>query len=361
LLKCDILPKVSSKVTAKQTTVPSPTPWKNKDSTNRDIEQLKKKRNACIYLASNRADTHTKIEFVGRLLDIGFDVNGELESGYRPIHTAVATGRYKCIDFLLKKGAVFDMKKECGEHALQVAKEYGHTQSARHLFLYEWGERAQRVKPRPHPKLRDRMQHQQFDSGTPTWINGMYGTRYMVSTLPTLEFAGTRINSKPVVSKRNLSRKESRCSPSKIAGGGREKDLGFEWNMENLGATPPDSASRGGRRIGSRAALSSAATTHTTFEFKPKKLQRERLRIERKLAKEAEVEAEKQATKQGVGGDEEQAYITTERKVVTWDHDGHAHYDVITKKIIKYEDFGSWPDYERRILEKYFSNKIPTV
>lgn len=361
LLKCNITPKT---IEPAQPTVKKHIPLKQSEG-DPGFEQLKKKRNACIYLASNRADTGVKIEFVGKLLDLGFDVNGELESGYRPIHTAVATGRYKCIDFLLKKGAVFDMKKSCGQHALEIAKEYGHTQSERHLFLYEWGERAQRVKPRPHPKLRDRMQHQQFDSGNPTWIDGIYGTRYMASTLPTLEFAGTRINSKPIIEKKAKRDTESRINVPKMLKGPREKDLAFEWNMHSFGVTPsPDvdeavaDRLRSGGQMASRAGASSAAT----FEFKPKKLQRERAKLARKDAANQEMQTAQTALKPPPTENEEQAYITTERKVVTWDNMGHAHYDTITKKIIKYEDFDlSWPDYERRILEKYFSNKIPTV
>jgi len=335
------------------------------------FEMLRKKRNACIYLAACRAEDNYHIQFVGKLLDLGFDVNAELDSGYRPIHTAVATGRYQCIDYLLKRGAVFDMKLKCGMKTLDVAKKYGHTQSERHLFLYEWRERAQKVRPRPKPQANEMMQHQQFDSGNPTWLDGVYATRYMCSTLPPLEFAGTGIDAKRV--DKSKKREPGDRPKSRAVKPLREKDdERFEWNLKSLGLTPPPDAASSVRSamksaMSARSAMSSAGATATTFEFKSNKIQRARAKNERLAAAIPVIQSAPpghQNLKQPATMTherEDQAYITTERRVVTWDQHGHAHYDIITKRIIKYEDFGTWPDYERRILDKYFTNIIPTV
>lgn len=363
LLRCDITPK----------TPDGRAPLHQHDP---NFEMLRKRRNACVYLAASRAEDKYHIQFVGKLLDLGFDVNAELDSGYRPIHTAVATGRYKCIDFLLKRGAVFDMKLKCGIQTLDVAKRYGHTQSERHLFLYEWRERAQKVRPQPQPQANELMQHQQFDSGNPTWLDGKYKTRYMCSTLPPLEFAGTGIDAKKVdkTKKRETERPKSRAPKPQ-----RDKDTDerFEWNLKSLGLTPPPdaasvrsglkSAMSGKSVMSARTALSSAGATATTFEFKSTKIQKARVKHERlalaaiPVIQSAPPGHQNMRLPGSIQEREDQAYITTERRVVTWDNHGHAHYDIITKRIIKYEDFGTWPDYERRILEKYFTNKIPTV
>lgn len=158
---------------------------------------LIKKRSTCLFLAANIGIG----EFLKKLLDAGFDVNARLESGCMALHTAVACGRYACIDLLLERGSLYDMKNEIGEFCLQLANEYGHKLSERHLSLFEWKLRAQGTK-RIYPEARDLMMHQQFDSGNPTWFKGKFGATYLCSTVKEKEFSGTAISAPRIGSPR---------------------------------------------------------------------------------------------------------------------------------------------------------------
>merc|ERR1739848_905402 len=97
------------------------------------------------------------------------------------------------------------------------------------------------------------MQHQQFDSGNPTWLDGSYMTRYMCSTLPPIEFAGTRIDAKKVDKSRNKDSDRPKSRPI-LPPREKETEGRFEWNIQSLGLTPPpDTASV---RSGLRSAMS---------------------------------------------------------------------------------------------------------
>ena len=139
------------------------------------------------------------IDLIKRLLENGIDINARTELGNTPLHIAIANGKYRCIDFLLEKGAIDDTKtNDNGQAALRLSKENGFPDSERHLCMFAWQLRAKTAPCRP-TKLVPLLQHQQFDSKNPTWFDGPLATKFVCSTLPLKEFSGTRINA-PVVS-----------------------------------------------------------------------------------------------------------------------------------------------------------------
>ncbi|XP_066936657.1 uncharacterized protein [Clytia hemisphaerica] len=139
------------------------------------------------------------VDVIRRLLEEGINVNARTELGYTPLHIAVANGKYRCIDFLLEKGAIDDSKTNPnGQEAVRLSKENGYPDSERHLCMFEWQLRAKTAPSRP-TKLVPLLQHQQFDSKNPTWFDGPLATKFVCSTLPQKEFSGTRINAPPVV------------------------------------------------------------------------------------------------------------------------------------------------------------------
>ena len=140
-----------------------------------------------LFLAANRGYEN----LITVLLEHGIDVNSKTQSGYTAVDTAVACGQYSCIDFLLENGAVIDFKSDRSKFALNVAKQYGFTDSERHLLLFDWKQRSKKIKCRDRKAL---MMHQQFDSGNPTWLRGKYATKYLCATLPPGEFSGTGID-----------------------------------------------------------------------------------------------------------------------------------------------------------------------
>ena len=138
------------------------------------------------------------IDLMKRLSENGINMNARTELGYTALHIAVANGKYRCIDFLLEKGAIDDTKTdERGQAALRISKENGYPDSERHLCMFAWQLRAKTAPSRP-TKLVPLLPHQQFDSKNPTWFDGPLATRFICTTLPHKEFSGTRIDA-PVV------------------------------------------------------------------------------------------------------------------------------------------------------------------
>ena len=148
------------------------------------------------------AAKYGNVEFLQKLVDLGVDVNACTVAGHSALHVAIANGKYKNIDFLLHNGAKNDTKKTaCGKHALRIAKQNGFNEGERRLCLFDWQLRAAKTG-RSIPSCRKNlMKHQQYDSETPTWFDGMYGTKYLCETRPYKEFSGSRIDApkiKPV-------------------------------------------------------------------------------------------------------------------------------------------------------------------
>ena len=139
------------------------------------------------------------VDLIKRLLENGIDINARTENGNTPLHIAIANGKYRCIDFLLEKGAIDDTKtNENGQAALRLSKENGYPDSERHLCKFAWQLRAKNARCKP-TRLVPLLQHQLHDSRNPTWFDGPLATKFICSTLPHKEFSGTRIDA-PVVS-----------------------------------------------------------------------------------------------------------------------------------------------------------------
>jgi len=139
------------------------------------------------------------IDFIKRIIESGVNINARTSLGYTALHVAIANGKYRCIDYLLECGAMNDTKAdENGREALRLSKENGYPDSERHLCLFEWQLRSKTAPARPS-RLVPLLQHQQFDSKTPTWFDGPLATKFICSTLPCKEFSGSRINAPEVV------------------------------------------------------------------------------------------------------------------------------------------------------------------
>lgn len=158
------------------------------------ISTFEKRCETALFLASKLGH----VDLLKSLVDLGVNVKARTDSGHSALHVAIANGQYSCIDFLLENGAKNDTKtRETGRRALRIAKQYGHEYSERHLYLFEWKSRAKTAKCKPSRQV-ELLTHQQFDSKTPTWFNGSYGTKFVCSTLPYSEFSGTRIDAPKV-------------------------------------------------------------------------------------------------------------------------------------------------------------------
>lgn len=132
-----------------------------------------------------------RLNFVEKLLDMEIDIDCETTLGYTPLHAAVAGGHYKCIDYLLAKGAVCDTKSPQAKKAMAIAKQHGHHEGEKHLLSFEWQSRAKNVQPSKDVPM---MMHQQFDSRNQPLLRGQYSTTYVCSTLPRSKYSGTRLN-----------------------------------------------------------------------------------------------------------------------------------------------------------------------
>lgn len=148
----------------------------DKDSPVPLVAAFEKRAETALFLAAKLGH----VELLKILVDLGVNVNGRSELGYSALHVAIANGQYSCIDFLLENGASNDTKLNPGKQALSIAKQYGHEYSEKHLYLFEWKSRAKTAKSKASRQV-DLLMHQQFDSKTPTWFNGTYGTKFMVT------------------------------------------------------------------------------------------------------------------------------------------------------------------------------------
>lgn len=282
------------------------------------IATVSERQNVGTFFAASNGD----VTFLSKLLDLGFNVNGPLKSGFGTIHTAIARGMYQCIDFLLDKGAKFDLKSPCGVLAMKMSKLYEHKQTERYVCFNNWRQRKMKEKPGPK-KSSPLMMHQQFDSGNPTWLTGKYGTKYLCSTLPPLEFSGSSLSAKPVSAKgRSVTPAESAKS--------------IRWLKKSKPSKPVD----------------------TDFEFKEEDIRESTVKFDLDEVKEEpadETYSKPWLQNANQSGDLETAEeLTTQNTIVTWDINGRMTNQVVTRKISKFSIFTRDPEYEETILRKYF-------
>ena len=183
-----------------------------------------------LYLAAHLGRT----DIIKILLDSNIDINSTTDLGHTALHAAMANGQYKCIDFLLKNGALGDTKSKQSQYASFIAKLNGYTDSDRHVFMFNWQLRAKKIVPKlSNQKLV--MMHQQFDSKYPTWFNGPYGTKYICSTLPPGEYSGTRINAPKNEGELKTNKSDGNCSlPTLNKCSSKQKNVrqSFEYWLE---------------------------------------------------------------------------------------------------------------------------------
>lgn len=169
------------------------------------LEHYKNQINVALYVAASKG----KQELIVHLINEGADVNWRTNLGRTSLHAAAASGKSNCIELLLKNGALPEIVDSNGKSASTTANEFGHRESEKILFLFQWQKRAEGMDLKKYNT--ELMMHQQFDSGYPVWMRGKCQQMYMCKTLPAGEFIGTSIDAP------------------------RMKSLGAERNFENDG------------------------------------------------------------------------------------------------------------------------------
>ena len=159
-------------------------------------EFLQRRANVALFVAAHRGH----LRLAEHLLRLGADVNATTPLGRTPLHVAVAGNHGDLIDVLLHSGAQVreiaplcelctglacvsyeyttlahpsarqvDAEDEEGETPMDVAVRYGHKKCERHLFMWQWQQRARRVGKRPESP--PPWPHQKFDSNLPPlWL-----------------------------------------------------------------------------------------------------------------------------------------------------------------------------------------------
>ncbi|XP_064640528.1 GA-binding protein subunit beta-2-like isoform X2 [Lineus longissimus] len=142
-----------------------------------------------LYMAAHRGN----MKMVEKLVTAGADVNAKTPMGRTALHVAAARGNGKIIDLLLEKGANINETDNDGNTALNIASKMGHKDCERHLFLFQWQQRAASLKP--EFQNLPRMAHQYSDSKFPVWLDGKQTQIYYTQILPPGEFEGTVFHS----------------------------------------------------------------------------------------------------------------------------------------------------------------------
>ncbi|XP_029468616.1 ankyrin repeat domain-containing protein 60 isoform X2 [Rhinatrema bivittatum] len=145
---------------------------------------------AALYIAAHRGH----LEAVKFLLQNGASVLAKTPLGTSTLHVAAAMGRSDCVDELLAHGAQMQEPDEKGHTALDLAHLWGHKQTARRLFLFQWKQRAAGVTVKSHLDESELFAHQKFDSKLKTWRSGTHRKCYMANLLKPGEFQSSSIN-----------------------------------------------------------------------------------------------------------------------------------------------------------------------
>ena len=125
------------------------------------------------------------------LIKAGINVNSKTSTGRTALHIAAARGHEEIIDLLLENGASIGAKDSFGDTAMMVASNFGHKECERHLFLFQWQERAKKLEPQEEHEM---FAHQYHDSSQKISLSGSQAQMYVMQVLPPGEFEGTRIS-----------------------------------------------------------------------------------------------------------------------------------------------------------------------
>jgi len=160
-----------------------------------------------LFIAAHRGNS----QLIRSLIDnANANVNMKTPYGRSPLHVAASQGHSISIDTMLEKGAAIDDPDSQGKTPLMIASQCGFKDSERHLFLFQWQQRAAKIKRRK--KSSSLMMHQQFDSNFPVWFKGTQAQLYFCQTLPPGEFAGTGLSAPrraPPEAQRGLERRST--------------------------------------------------------------------------------------------------------------------------------------------------------
>ncbi|XP_018412098.1 PREDICTED: ankyrin repeat domain-containing protein 60 [Nanorana parkeri] len=147
-------------------------------------EWIAARASVALYIAAHRG----YLDIISFLLKNGADVLAKTKLGNSPLHVASAMGKCDCVDELLANGAKTQDVNENGHTALGLAKLWGQKKVERHLFQFQWRERAAAVSVNTHLDPSELFAHQKFDSKLKTWRSGSYAKRYMANLVQYKEF-----------------------------------------------------------------------------------------------------------------------------------------------------------------------------
>ncbi|KAM9296182.1 ankyrin repeat domain-containing protein 60 [Gastrophryne carolinensis] len=138
-------------------------------------EWVASRAGVALYVAAHRGH----LDVIRFLLRNGADVEAKTRLGNGALHVASAMGRCDCIDELLANGARTRDANGSGRTALELARLWGQKKAERHLFMFQWRERAAAVCVSAHLDPSELFAHQKFDSRLKTWRSGPLARRYM--------------------------------------------------------------------------------------------------------------------------------------------------------------------------------------
>ncbi|XP_073464000.1 ankyrin repeat domain-containing protein 60 [Aquarana catesbeiana] len=150
-------------------------------------EWIAARASVALYIAAHRG----YLDMIRFLLKNGANVLAKTKLGNSPLHVASAMGKCDCVDELLANGAQTQDVNENGHTALGLARSWCQKKAERHLFLFQWRERAATVSANTHLDPSELFAHQKFDSKLKTWRSGSYAKRYMANLVQCKEFQGS--------------------------------------------------------------------------------------------------------------------------------------------------------------------------
>ncbi|XP_063281596.1 ankyrin repeat domain-containing protein 60 [Pelobates fuscus] len=153
-------------------------------------EWIASRASVALYIAAHRGH----LGMVRYLLKNGANILAKTPLGNSALHVAAAMGNVDCITELLAYGAQTKDTNNEGLTALNLASIWGQKKVERHLFLFQWKERAASVKIKAHLDPSELFAHQKFDSKLKSWRCGSQAKRYMANLVHHKDFEGTAID-----------------------------------------------------------------------------------------------------------------------------------------------------------------------
>ncbi|XP_068120181.1 ankyrin repeat domain-containing protein 60 isoform X2 [Hyperolius riggenbachi] len=150
-------------------------------------EWVASRASVALYVAAHRGH----LSMIRFLLKNGANVLAKTRLGNSPLHVASAMGKCDCVDELLANGAQTQDTNVNGHNALSLARLWGQKKAERHLFQFQWRERAASVSVSAHLDPSELFAHQKFDSKLKTWRSGSHAKRYMANLVQYKEFVGS--------------------------------------------------------------------------------------------------------------------------------------------------------------------------